>query len=142
VTGSWSHGRPAWLSFGWRNAQGAVTFPLEAGGWNDGLPARTIAPPVDLRFAPGKSRPLRYWHSVAVDPRLIPKGSRIFIRAYCADRNRGWFVAEDTGGAIIVRHVDVYRPAPATPDVGQMLTGQRIFVIPPQTRPRKYPRCA
>jgi hypothetical protein len=141
VNGLWTAGRPVWLAFGWRNAAGAVTFPLETGDWSNGPAARTIPPPPGLRFAAGPARLLRYWHSVAVDPGLIPEQSRIFIPAYCTRPNHGWFLAQDTGGAILVRHVDIYRPAPASPDSGQMLTGQRVFVVPPGTRPRSYPRC-
>ena len=33
--GSWTRGRPSWLSFGWRNALGEVTFPLSRGGWSN-----------------------------------------------------------------------------------------------------------
>ena len=139
--GSWTRGWPAWLSFGWRTKGGAVTFPLAAGGWSAGAPARYLAPPSDLRFAPAPSRPLRYWRSVAVDPDLIPLGSRVFVRAYCRTPGAGWFLAQDTGGAIIARHLDVYRPAPASPDDGRMLRGQRVFVIPPGTRPARLPRC-
>jgi hypothetical protein len=69
---------------------------------------------------------------VAVDPRLIQRGSSVFIPAYCETPSEGWFTAADTGGAIIGRHIDVYRPPPATPDDGgQYLTSQRIYVVPP-----------
>jgi 3D (Asp-Asp-Asp) domain-containing protein len=139
--GSWTRGWPAWLSLGWRNARGAVTFPLGKGGWSEGRPTRFIPPPPDLRFARGPSRRLTYWRSAAVDPRLIALGSRIFIPAYCSKPGDGWFVAQDTGGAILVRHVDVYRPPPDAEASGRMLRGQKVFVVPPGTKPRRAPRC-
>lgn len=130
-TGYWTNGRPFWPAFGWRNPAGAVTFPLAAGGWSNGEPTRELPPPAQLHFLRGPSLPLHYWGSVAVDPHLIPLGSRIFVRALCDTPSRGWFVAADTGGTVISgHHIDVFRPPPATPDGGQMLTGERVFVVP------------
>ena len=84
-----------------------------------------------MTFAPGSSIPLRPYRTVAVDPDLIPRGSRIYIPAY-RSINGGWFVAADTGGAIIGRHLDVYRPPTATvQDGGRYLTHQRVYVRPP-----------
>jgi 3D (Asp-Asp-Asp) domain-containing protein len=106
---------------------------------------RFVAGPRRLRFGLGASRPLAYWRSVAVDPRLIPFGSRIFVRTYCRTPGRGWFVARDTGGAIRGRHIDVYRPAPRTLGAARMLTGRRIFVVPPRwplKKIRGLPRCS
>jgi 3D (Asp-Asp-Asp) domain-containing protein len=85
-----------------------------------------------VTFAPEPSQPLRYYHSIAVDPRLIPLGSRVYVPAY-RQIGGGWFVAQDTGGAITGPHIDVYRPAPASPqDLGRYMTQQRILVIPPR----------
>lgn len=128
--GKWTNGSPVWLSGGWRNSSGAVTFPLASGGWSNGSGVRRLSYG-GVTFAPGPSLPLRYYHSIAVDPRLIPLGSRVYIPAY-RHLGGGWFRAQDTGGAIKGRHVDVYRPAPLDPsDEGRYLTGQRIYVIPP-----------
>lgn len=128
--GQWTAGPPVWLSGGWRNQDGAVTFPLASGGWSGGRGVRAL-PYGGVVFSPGPSLPLRYYHSIAVDPRLIPLGSRVYIPAY-RGLGGGWFLAQDTGGAIKGRHVDVYRPPPSNPaDLGRYLTGQRIFVIPP-----------
>jgi 3D (Asp-Asp-Asp) domain-containing protein len=128
--GKWSHGSPAWLKGGWRNSHGAVTYPLAAGGWSNGAGARLLDYG-GVTFALGPSLPVRYYHSIAVDPRLIPEGSRVYVPAY-RPINGGWFVAQDTGGAIKGRHIDVYRPPPASPsDLGRYMTGQRILVIPP-----------
>lgn len=128
--GKWSDGPPVWLKGGWRNARGAVTYPLAAGGWANGRGIRTL-PYGGVTFAPGSSLALRYYHSIAVDPRLIPLGSRVYVPAY-RRLGGGWFVAQDTGGAIRGRHIDVYRPAPASPtDLGRYMTRQRILVIPP-----------
>jgi 3D (Asp-Asp-Asp) domain-containing protein len=128
--GKWTNGPPAWLNGGWRNAQGSVTFPLGAGGWSNGPGIRRVGYG-GVTFAPGPSLPLRYYHSIAVDPKLIPLGSRVYIPAY-RHLGGGWFVAQDTGGAIKARHVDVYRPAPPDPsDEGRYLVNQRIYVLPP-----------
>jgi 3D (Asp-Asp-Asp) domain-containing protein len=128
--GKWTNGFPAWLSGGWRNAHGAVTFPLASGGWSNG-PGTRILDYGGVTFQTGSSRPLRYYHSIAVDPGLIPLGSRVYIPAY-RGLGGGWFLAQDTGGAIRGRHVDVYRPAPASPDdLGRYMTHQRILVLPP-----------
>ena len=42
---------------------------------------------------------------IAVDPRRIPMGSRIYVPGY------GWGIAEDTGGAIKGKHIDVCIPS-------------------------------
>jgi 3D (Asp-Asp-Asp) domain-containing protein len=128
--GKWTHGSPVWLTGGWRNRHGAVTFPLASGGWSNGRGGHTLAYG-GVTFAPQPSLPLRYYHSIAVDPRVIPLGSRVYVPAY-RRAGGGWFIAQDTGGAIKGRHIDVYRPAPARPDdLGRYMTRQRILVIPP-----------
>jgi 3D domain len=126
----------------WSNRLGGTTTPCRQspGYWTNGRPFR-IGKPARARFAPGHSRTLSYWHSAAVDPRLIPFGSRIFLHAYCATPAHGWLVARDTGGAILGAHVDVYRPPPAQLANGALLRGQPMLVVPPGTHPRRTPRC-
>jgi len=126
----WSRGMPRWLEGGWRNRQGEITFPLEGGGWSNGPGGRAISY-AGVTFAPGSSQPLTPYRTIAVDPDLIPSGSRIYIPAY-KGVNGGWFVATDTGGAIIGRHLDVYRPPTGSiDDGGRYLTHQRVYVKPP-----------
>jgi 3D (Asp-Asp-Asp) domain-containing protein len=128
--GSWTNGFPVWLVGGWRNRQGAVTFPLGPGGWSNGRGGQSL-PYGGVTFALQPSLSLHYYRSIAVDPRLIPLGSRVYIPAY-RHISSGWFIAQDTGGAIRGRHIDVYRPAPVSPDdLGRYMTRQRILVIPP-----------
>jgi 3D domain-containing protein len=123
---------PFWRTGGfWRTASGQLTFPLANGSWSSGVGVRYVPPPAGISFAPGPSRPLSYLRSVAVDPRTIPEGSHIYIPAY-ASVNGGWFEADDTGGAIIGRHIDVFRPPPANPaDQGNFATGQRVYIVAP-----------
>jgi 3D (Asp-Asp-Asp) domain-containing protein len=129
--GKWTNGFPVWLIGGWRNLRGEVTFPLASGGWSNGRGVRSLDYG-GVAFAAGTSPPLRYYHSIAVDPNLIPLGSRVYVPAY-RDISGGWFIAQDTGGAIRGRHIDVYRPAPGSPDdLGRYMTDQRILVIPPR----------
>ena len=129
----WSAGAPYWRAGGyWRNKKRGVTFPLGAGGWSNGRGSRYV-PLRDVTFAAGSSLALHYDQSIAVDPRVIPLGSRVYVPAYRNDGFGGWFVAQDTGGAINGHHIDVYRPPPVSAlDPGQSLSGQRVFVIKPK----------
>ncbi|MEA2195966.1 MAG: hypothetical protein QOJ25_17 [Solirubrobacteraceae bacterium] len=129
----WSGGPPYWRAGGyWRNRTGQVTYPLLLSGWSNGLGVKYV-PIRGVTFAAGPSLPLKYYQSVAVDPSAIPLGSRVYIPAYRHDGHGGWFIARDTGGAIVGRHVDVFRPPPAAPtDAGQDLTAQRIWVVVPR----------
>jgi 3D domain len=129
----WSAGAPYWRAGGyWRNRAKAVTFPLNAGGWSNGNGASYVPLP-DVSFSAGESLSLRYYQSIAVDPSVIPLGSRVYVPAYRQDGHGGWFIAQDTGGAITGHHIDVYRTPPASPlDSGRSLTSQRIFVIKPK----------
>jgi 3D (Asp-Asp-Asp) domain-containing protein len=45
------------------------------------------------------------WGVVAVDPRVIPLGSRLMIDGFDSV-----FVAEDTGGGVRGNHIDIYFP--------------------------------
>jgi 3D (Asp-Asp-Asp) domain-containing protein len=129
----WSAGAPYWRAGGyWRNKKRGVTFPLSAGGWSNGRGAKYV-PLRDVTFAAGMSSPLHYLQSIAVDPRVIPLGSRVYVPAYRNDGHGGWFVAQDTGGAINGHHIDVYRQPPVNAlGIGQSLSAQRIFVIKPK----------
>jgi 3D (Asp-Asp-Asp) domain-containing protein len=123
-------GPPFWRAGGyWRNRSGGVTFPLQKGGWYNGV-GQGYVPLPGVTFASGPSLPLRFWQSIAVDPKVIPLGSKVYIPAYRNDGHGGWFVAQDTGGAINQRRIDVYRPPPSSPDVGGgYRTNQRVFVV-------------
>jgi 3D (Asp-Asp-Asp) domain-containing protein len=140
--GHWTRGKPVWYGSGWRNAFGQVTFPLPGGGWSNQRAVRLVHLPRPAQFSAGPSLPLDYWKRVAVDPKLIPLGSRVFIPAYCRTPAHGWFTAGDVGGAIIARHVDVFRAPPAALADTHALWNQTIFVIPPGTTPQHPPRCS
>jgi len=128
----WAAGPPYWRAGGyWTIRTGAVTFPLEQGGWSRGTGLRYV-PLKGVTFAAGPSLPLRFYQSIAVDPAVIPLGSRVYIPAYKHDGHGGWFIAQDTGGAVNGNHVDVYRRPPRSAvSSGNYLTNQRIYVIKP-----------
>lgn len=131
----WKGGSPFWRAGGyWLSKDRYVTFPLDGGGWSNGRGLRYRALP-GVTFSDGPSRPLKYYRSIAVDPNLIPLGSKVYIAAYRSSAGGGWFSADDVGGAIIGRHVDVYRTPPARQDIGGgLLEDQRIYVQPPGAR--------
>jgi len=139
ATSAGGGGHPFWRAGAyWKSIDGWVTFPLDTGGWFHGVGATFVAPP-GATFAPGESRPLTPYKSVAVDPDIIPMGSKVYIRQY--KNHGGWFTAADTGGAILGRHVDVFRTPPASiDDTGHYFTGARVYVVPPgQRRPQGTP---
>ena len=51
--------------------------------------------------ATGKSLAANVWKAIAVDPRVIPLGSTVYIEGF------GTFTAEDTGGAIKGSKIDI-----------------------------------
>ncbi|MBQ7607109.1 MAG: MltA domain-containing protein [Desulfovibrionaceae bacterium] len=59
-------------------------------------------------------RPLRDWQAVAVDKRVIPLGSIVAIETTIPDKDKGYVplcaltLAQDTGGAIKERRIDIY----------------------------------
>lgn len=110
-----------------------LTFPLDAGGWFSGAGLRWVPLP-GVSFNNGPSLDLTYYASLAVDPNVIPIGSRVYVPWYAQRKlGNGWFVAQDTGGAIGGRHIDVYRPPPeSSSDGGRSLRDQRIYVVPPR----------
>ena len=126
----WTGGTPYWRAGGyWRNRKHQVTFPLSTGGWSNGCGVRYVSLR-QVRFALGPSAPVRPLQTLAVDPSVIPLGSRVYVPAYRGDGHGGWFVASDTGGGISGRHIDVYRLPPATAqDPGRFLQAQRILVV-------------
>jgi 3D (Asp-Asp-Asp) domain-containing protein len=133
ASGGWSSGAPFWRTGGyWSNQAGGVTFPFQRGGWFNGSGRHYVALP-HVTFAPGASLPLHVYQSIAVDPSVIPLGSEVYVPAYAHDGHGGWFVAQDTGGAITGRHIDVYRSPPASSsDTGRDLTGEKMYVVPPR----------
>jgi 3D (Asp-Asp-Asp) domain-containing protein len=88
----------------------APAFPTGSGDWV----ATAYGPPWDAMEGSGVTatgidlRPARPAYVVAVDPTVIPLGSRVHVRPNpFGDRNIV-FLAADTGGAILGRHVDIY----------------------------------
>jgi 3D (Asp-Asp-Asp) domain-containing protein len=132
----WAGGAPAWRAGAyWLTRSHRLTFPLDGGGWSNGAGRRYVPLP-GVTFAEGHAKPLRFWRSIAVDPDLIPLGSKVYIAAYRDSPGHGWFLAQDVGGAIIGRHLDVYRRPPATAEAGGGLyADQHVYVIPPGRSP-------
>lgn len=121
---------PFWRSSGfWRNSKRAVTFQLEDGSWYNGEGKKWV-PQRGITFARGPSLPLRYYRSVATDTSFIPRGSLVWIGRYTDNNGDGWFRADDTGGAIDGRHIDVYRKPPKSVGEGGSYKNERLYVVP------------
>ncbi len=106
------------------------TFALEAGGWDPTNKPKTGTTtvvcnreavknslPDDLSFRRypdtygiGMGTKVEAWKSIATDLSVIPRGSRIYIEALKDTPAKGCFRADDTGGAIIGKHIDVLVP--------------------------------
>lgn len=126
----------------WKNRKGHVTYPLSKGGWSNGA-GKKYVPNRGTTFAAGSSLPLKYYQSIATDPNLIKRNSRVYVPAYRDGApDGGWMCAVDTGGAINGRHIDVYRPAPKSKtDPGYSTKNQPVYVVPPgKSLPKKRPK--
>ena len=115
-------------SAGATSTVGSPTPSAPEGGQNGR--AKRYRPPTGISFARGPSLRLRFWHSIATDRGTIPKGRWVYVRAYLHTPAHGWFRAQDTGGAVDGRHIDVYRPPPSDPSAGKTLCGRRVWVAP------------
>ena len=78
-------------------------------------------------FGVGVGTPVVPWHSIATDTDVIPSGTRIYIEALKDTPSKGCFSADDTGGAIIGKHIDVLIP----PDKSLSLPGHGDLVAVP-----------
>jgi 3D (Asp-Asp-Asp) domain-containing protein len=76
------------------------------------------------------------WKSIAVDRSVIPKGSTIYIEALKNTPSGGCFSADDTGGAIIGKHIDVLIPPDKSlklPSKGDLTLVPKGLDCPPPT---------
>jgi 3D (Asp-Asp-Asp) domain-containing protein len=69
--------------------------------------------------------PAREGVTVAVDPHVIPYGSRIYIPGL------GWRIAQDTGSAIIGNHIDVFFDNVETAIHFGVKTNVPVYIVPP-----------
>ncbi len=135
--GGWSAGAPYWREGGWRTAAGAVTFQRPDGTWVNGAGV-TKLPYHDL-FDTGVGTDVTEWKSIATDLRVIPRGTNVYVPQLAGSPSHGCFRADDTGGAIIGTHIDVFIPQRTLgglPTRGQVLRLAPGEACPPLTTPR------
>jgi 3D (Asp-Asp-Asp) domain-containing protein len=136
----WTNGAPYWRNGGARSATGAVTFRRLDGSWSNGPAVKTL--PYHDVFASGIGSPVTQWHSIATDPSVIPYGTRVYVAALAATPAKGCFVADDTGGAILQKHIDVLVPAHTTglAGSGDVTALAPAAACPPPVYPRDLGR--
>jgi len=139
----WSNGAPFWRDGGWRNAQGGVTYRRADGSWVNGAPpAGAKKLPYHDVFGPGAGTDVTEWLSIATDVRVIPRGTRVYVPALAGSPAHGCFRADDTGGAIIGKHIDVFIPQQNTftglPEASEVRTLAPDEACPPATGPRVF----
>ncbi len=86
-------------------------------------------------FGIGMGTQVTPWRSIATDRSVIPKGARIYIEALKDTPAKGCFSADDTGGAIIGKHIDVLVPygTKGMPSKGDLLLLPDGVDCPPPT---------
>ena len=57
-----------------------------------------------------RGNPLTAYKYIAVDPKVIPLGTKVYIPYFKDAPNKGIFIADDTGGAIKKNRIDVLLP--------------------------------
>jgi 3D (Asp-Asp-Asp) domain-containing protein len=136
----WSNGAPYWRDGGWRNASGGVTYQRKDNSWVNGTGV-THRAYHDI-FGPGAGTDVTEWLSIATDLSVIPRGTHVYVPRLAGSPAHGCFRADDTGGAIIGRHIDVFIPQtntltglPVTSEVQTLGPGE---ACPPVTGPRSF----
>ncbi|MCL6560420.1 MAG: 3D domain-containing protein, partial [Firmicutes bacterium] len=90
---------PRYITYGTKNAPGSIT--VEATGYTAG-PESTGKKPGDPGYGITATGTKAKRGTVAVDPSVIPFGTKMFIPGY------GYGIAEDTGGAIKGNKIDLF----------------------------------
>lgn len=135
--GGWSNGAPYWREGGWRNATKGVTFQRADGTWVNGTGV-TKLPYHDL-FDSGVGTNVTEWRSIATDLGVIPRGTNVYVPQLAGSPAHGCFRADDTGGAIIGTHIDVFVPQTnlgALPTRGEVMTLAADEACPPLIAPK------
>lgn len=94
-----------------------------------GTPFRQMLTVETTAYSDNENEPLSYLEYpmrkgvVAVDPRVIPLGSHLYIDGY------GYAVAADIGGAVKERHVDLYLPTIQEAKQYGMKQGVKVYVL-------------
>jgi 3D (Asp-Asp-Asp) domain-containing protein len=133
----WSNGAPYWRDGGWRTVAGAVTFQRVDGTWVNGT-GKTKLPYHD-DFGSGEGTDVTEWLSIATDLRVIARGTHVYVPQLAGSPAHGCFRADDTGGAIIGTHIDVFVPQTnlgPLPVKGEVMTLAAGEACPPLTAPR------
>jgi 3D (Asp-Asp-Asp) domain-containing protein len=136
--GGWSNGAPYWREGGWRNAAGGVTFQRADGSWVNGAGVGTKRAYHDI-FGPDVGTNVTEWRSIATDLSVIPRGTSVYVPRLAGSPAHGCFHADDTGGAIIGKHIDVFIPQgtltglPTSSEVQTLGPGE---ACPPLTGPK------
>ena len=136
--GGWSKGAPYWRDGGWRNEAGGVTFQRADGTWVNGPKVGAKRPYHDL-FDAGVGTNVTEWKSIATDLGVIPRGTNVYVPQLAGSPAHGCFRADDTGGAIIGTHIDVFIPQTTLgglPVRGEVLTLGPGEACPPLTAPK------
>jgi 3D (Asp-Asp-Asp) domain-containing protein len=134
----WSNGSPYWRDGGWRNASGGVTYQRADGSWVNGPRVGAKRAYHDF-FGPNVGTDVTEWLSIATDLGVIPRGTKVYVPMLAGSPAHGCFRADDTGGAIIGEHIDVFIPQmsltglPTTSEVQTLGPGE---ACPPLTGPK------
>lgn len=80
----------------------ANSFPKRANNFSSLTVVATAYSSAECRGKTRTGKTPKEGRTVAVDPRLIPLGAKIWIKGF------GWRIAEDTGGAIKGCRIDIF----------------------------------
>lgn len=123
----WSNGAPFWRNGGWRNKTGGVTYQRADNMWVNGEGVTKLA--YHDTFGPGAGTNVTEWLSIATDLDVIPRGTRVYVPKLAGTPARGCFRADDTGGAIIDNHIDVF--VPGTTNLAGLPSGSDVLKLEP-----------